>query len=303
MVHPIDTVKCRVQANVGPPGTPPMSAAAVVSDLVRRDGLLALYRGIGAPMVAYGLINAVAFSTNTMVTRYLRETWVEQGGRGGEREGGTVAGSSFNPWAVGLVGGAMAGLTSSFVRGPAERLKTVQQTAEMAGGGLPDRYQNTLRTMASLVREHGVARGLFTGTGATVVREVPQCAVYFLTYDGIRNACEKVVGREHATAGIVLAGGSAGVAQWVLTYPLDVVKSRIQACPPDTYKGVVDCAAKSLAAEGPLVFFRGIELALLRAFPLHASIFLTCELTHEVLANFREDLEDERRWMKKGGEF
>jgi len=54
------------------------------------------------------------------------------------------------------------------------------------------------------------------------------------------------------TAGIVLAGGSAGVVQWVVTYPIDVVKSRIQAFPPGTYKGLIDCAAKSLKA-GPVM--------------------------------------------------
>ena len=55
VVHPIDTVKSRVQTNAG------TSAMGVASSLVRRDGPLALYRGIGAPMVAYGVINAVAF--------------------------------------------------------------------------------------------------------------------------------------------------------------------------------------------------------------------------------------------------
>ena len=53
VVHPIDTVKIRVQANGG-------RAMSTASSLVKRDGPLALYRGIGAPMVAYGLINAVA---------------------------------------------------------------------------------------------------------------------------------------------------------------------------------------------------------------------------------------------------
>ena len=208
-----------------------------------------------------------------------------------------------NPWLVGLIGGATAGLTSSLVRGPAERVKTIQQVAESScgSGGVPEKYKNTVRTALSLAREHGILRGWFTGTGATIAREVPQCAVYFLTYDTIRQACDAAVGDDYRTAGIVLAGGSAGVVQWVLTYPLDVVKSRIQAFPPGTYTGTMDCAVKSLRAEGPLVFFRGIEMALLRAFPLHASIFLTCETVHRVLATIREDQEDERLWEARGG--
>ena len=57
VVHPIDTVKIRMQARVN---APPVSAVSTVSSLMQREGPMAFYRGIGAPMVAYGLINAVA---------------------------------------------------------------------------------------------------------------------------------------------------------------------------------------------------------------------------------------------------
>ena len=315
VVHPIDTVKIRVQTNGG-------HAMSTASSLVRRDGPLALYRGIGAPMVAYGLINAVAFSTNTSVVRLLREgidpKWLPRNSRGpgepsgsgrsgaGDGDGGGGAQTQTplltNPWLVGLVGGAAAGLTSSFIRGPAERVKTVTQVAESAcgTGGVPEKYRGTIRTARTLIKEHGVYRGLFTGTGATIAREVPQCAVYFLTYDTIRRACENWAGPSYETSGIVLAGGTAGVVQWVVTYPLDVVKSKIQAFPPGTYKGMLDCARQSVKQDGPLVFFRGIEMALLRAFPLHASIFITCETIHQALATLREDGDAEQRWKETG---
>ena len=288
VVHPVDTVKIRMQARVS---APPVSAVSTVSSLVQREGPMALYRGIGAPMVAYGLINAVAFTTHTEVTRFLR---------GDLGPSGTPV--LHDPYLIGLAGGAAAGLMSSFVRGPAERVKTVQQVAESScgTGKVPEKYRGTIRTAATLAREHGLLKGWFTGTGATVAREIPQCAVYFLTYDSIRRASQKAAGPGYETAGIVLAGGSAGVVQWVATYPLDVIKSRMQAFPPGTYNGLLDCAMKSLRAEGPGVFVRGIEMALLRAFPLHASIFLTCETVHGFLAKYREEQEAERRWERTG---
>ena len=91
VVHPIDTVKIRVQANGG-------RAMSTASSLVKRDGPLALYRGIGAPMVAYGLINAVAFSTNTAVVRTLREGF-----------DAADAPLLTDPWLVGLAGGVRPG--------------------------------------------------------------------------------------------------------------------------------------------------------------------------------------------------
>ena len=113
VVHPIDTVKIRIQANGG-------AALATASSLVNRDGPLALYRGIGAPMVAYGLINAVAFSTNTAVSRYLGGGGARLLRERGDRPGGPgrVSAVGVNPWLLGLLGGGAAGLTSSVVRGP-----------------------------------------------------------------------------------------------------------------------------------------------------------------------------------------
>ena len=305
LVHPLDTVKARLQA-----ATVPLAATAAASvrgassagfgvvgtlwngygyqqretamcvarNLLAQDGARGLYRGLTAPMLAYGAINAVAFATNASVRDAIEDRF------GKEVASSTVAGA---------FSGALAGLTSSFVRGPAERLKTVQQVVDCESG----RYRSALSTAMTLTREHGVIKGIFTGTGATIAREIPQCAVYFLTYDTMKTACvhafcgANVDVRDAApsarAAAIVLAGGSAGAFQWLLTYPLDVTKSRIQAAKPGTYSGVLDCAVKSVSAEGPMVLFRGLNMALLRAFPLHASIFASCEAVHSALARIR----------------
>lgn len=302
LVHPLDTVKARLQAatplttaatvrgastaGFGVVGTlgngygyqQRETAMCVARNLLAQDGARGLYRGLTAPMLAYGAINAVAFATNASVRDAIEDRF------GKEVASSTVAGA---------FSGALAGLTSSFVRGPAERLKTVQQVVDCESG----RYRSALSTAMTLTREHGVIKGIFTGTGATIAREIPQCAVYFLTYDTMKTACvhafcgENVDVRDAApsarAASIVLAGGSAGAFQWLLTYPLDVTKSRIQAAKPGTYSGVLDCAVKSVSAEGPMVLFRGLNMALLRAFPLHASIFASCEAVHSVLARIR----------------
>lgn len=305
LVHPLDTVKARLQAATVPLATATTTsvrgassagfgvvgtlwngygyqqretAMCVARNLLAQDGARGLYRGLTAPMLAYGAINAVAFATNASVRDAIEDRY------GKEVASSTVAGA---------FSGALAGLTSSFVRGPAERLKTVQQVVDCESG----RYRSALSTAMTLTREHGVIKGIFTGTGATIAREIPQCAVYFLTYDTMKTACvhafcgANVDVRDAApsarAAAIVLAGGSAGAFQWLLTYPLDVTKSRIQAAKPGTYSGVLDCAVKSVSAEGPMVLFRGLNMALLRAFPLHASIFASCEAVHSVLARIR----------------
>ena len=71
LVHPLDTVKARLQAPA-PAVTTAMvnttrGAMCVAKSLVAQDGARGLYRGLTAPMLAYGAINAVAFSTNAYV--------------------------------------------------------------------------------------------------------------------------------------------------------------------------------------------------------------------------------------------
>ena len=90
------------------------------------------------------------------------------------------------------------------------------------------------------------------------------------------------------------AGGTAGVIQWLPPiYCLDVIKSRMQTAPQGHYSGVWDCVLRlksehgarvfvrycSLSSDQQISFFvrRGLSPALLRAFPLHAVIFLAYE--------------------------
>lgn len=73
------------------------------------------------------------------------------------------------------------------------------------------------------------------------------------------------------------------MGQWIPTYPMDVLKSRISEAAPGTYNNVRDAAMQSYKAEGLGVFWRGLTPALLRAFPLHAFVFLGYEQTLKML--------------------
>jgi hypothetical protein len=85
-----------------------------------------------------------------------------------------------------------------------------------------------------------------------------------------------------------LAGGTAGVLQWLPPiYFTDIIKSRMQTADPGTYSGIIDCTRKVYLEGGSSIFFRGMTPALLRAFPLHAIIFLVYEETKLRLLSLR----------------
>ncbi|XP_004349848.2 hypothetical protein CAOG_01328 [Capsaspora owczarzaki ATCC 30864] len=82
----------------------------------------------------------------------------------------------------------------------------------------------------------------------------------------------------------LVGGGVAGTVAWVSIYPLDVIKSRLQAqsARPQAqrqYAGIADCTSKILQHEGWRGFTRGLSATVFRAFPVNAVTFFVYELT------------------------
>ncbi|CAM9518761.1 unnamed protein product [Discosporangium mesarthrocarpum] len=146
--------------------------------------------------------------------------------------------------------------------------------------------------------------GLFRGVNSTMLREAVQFALYYPTYEvckrelvwagsrfgvstsgpsgGSSSSSSNNTGRGVNTHPLILmaAGGIAGTVTWLPpVYMLDVVKTRMQTAPVGLYQSTWDCAVKTYRSEGLPAFFRGLGPSLLRAFPLHAVIFLGYELT------------------------
>ena len=63
----------------------------------------------------------------------------------------------------------------------------------------------------------------------------------------------------------------------VISYPVDVVKSKIQTDGfsegERQYKGIIDCVRKTFCKEGINGFFKGFGICILRADPVNASIY------------------------------
>ena len=117
-----------------------------------------------------------------------------------------------------------------------------------------------------------------------------QFAVYFGTYEYMREllhpGCR--TNGEESLSTMLVSGGLAGSLSWLCCYPLDVVKSRLQAqgaggAPPQ-YKGIMDCIRTSARQEGRQVFWRGLGPSLARAFLVNGAIFSAYELSLRYLS-------------------
>lgn len=158
LIFPLDTAKVRQQAYPHYKG--PMD---VMRSMVREGGIGSLYRGLLSPQAGFGVTFAISFAGYGQGTRFFRDGNTERVLTLGEM---TAA-------------GAWAGLLQSPARQVFERVKSVMQVQKGGGGGDKAPYKWSGECVVQLVKKEGLYQGLFRGLDATVLRELPQFAVYY----------------------------------------------------------------------------------------------------------------------------
>ena len=145
------------------------------------------------------------------------------------------------------------------------------------------RYAGPFDCAVQVFRSQGI-RGLYGGFWVTAWRDVPAYAAWFVAYDATKDLltsdAEAASGRPVTTQTALIAGSVAGVATWVSTYPLDVVKTVIQTAPPGTPSSQLTIgfvARQNYARHGVGFFFRGLAPTVLRAVPVSAVTFYVYE--------------------------
>jgi solute carrier family 25 protein 39/40 len=120
-----------------------------------------------------------------------------------------------------LLSGSGARVCAAFVTAPLELIRTRAHTHH--------KDLSALRTMMKMVEGGGV-RSLWTGLGATLWRDVPFSALYWLGYErGV-----EALGQSEADGSLTYmakaftAGAGAGMGAAFVTTPFDVVKTRRQ---------------------------------------------------------------------------
>jgi hypothetical protein len=120
---------------------------------------------------------------------------------------------------------------------------------------------------------------LWTGGGATLARDVPFSALYWLGVEPIRDAL--LVGREQTELQVLVANLSAGGASgWLaaaVTTPLDVVKTRKQLT-EGPHPSTLGMIRRIAAQEGWQALFSGVGPRAAKAAPACAIVLSAYEL-------------------------
>jgi solute carrier family 25 carnitine/acylcarnitine transporter 20/29 len=174
-----------------------------------------------------------------------------------------------------VISGALSGLLVSFIVSPFERIKILFQTNQ----GNWNFIRNNLNI-----------KFLFQGLSATFYRETPGFAIYFSTYNFLkdnRNFIPNLLNKSVQSNQIGLLesfcyGAISGSTAWIFIYPQDRIKTHIQAI-SDRNIGFASGFKEILSIGGYKGLYKGFSYALMRAIPLHATAFMSMEFCKKYL--------------------
>lgn len=251
--HPFDLVKVRLQTGVYD------SAMKGIKSTLVKEGLPGFYRGVIPPLIGVTPMFAVSF-------------W---GYDVGKRLVSSFSGVSISDFQISHIStaGFISAIPTTLVAAPFERVKVMMQIQDGAKSSMSS-------VIAEMYRTGGI-RSIFKGSAATLARDGPGSALYFATYEYLKQSLTKPGEEGLSLLNISIAGGFAGVAMWLGVFPIDTIKSTQQSS--NTNVSIVQTTKNIYKKGGIKAFFPGVGPALARSFPANAATFVGVELATNFL--------------------
>ncbi|KAH6886491.1 mitochondrial carrier domain-containing protein [Thelonectria olida] len=271
--NPLDLIKVRLQAQGASATSTPAIVAAASAAATSSSGSAytrhfgnptSLVTGTAAPILGYGALNALLFVSYNRSEAALNKAF-------------SVRESLWTTWLAGAVGGLATWVVST----PTELIKCRAQ--------LSTEHLSSWAITKQIWRNEG-SRGLYFGGAVTAIRDSVGYGFYFWSYELSTRWLAAGPGKEaslqHEAAKVLLCGGMAGVITWASIFPLDVIKTRVQAQPWGRQRetspllgggagqqkrdGALRVARDAYREGGVRVFFRGLTVCSVRAFIVNA---------------------------------
>ncbi|DBA00895.1 TPA: hypothetical protein N0F65_006095 [Lagenidium giganteum] len=264
------------------------SVVGAFGKVMRNEGLLALWKGNGASVLHRFPYSAVNFFTFEVVKTAIV----------------TQNHPSFKDksWTTMFASGAIAGAVATIACYPIDLIRTRLATQL----NTDVRYHGIRHAAQRISAEEGVF-GLYRGLGATLMVTVPNLAINFTLYEGLKNYArtyrdaqrrrrmevDEIVALQddNMHIGVVdtlICGGLAGIASSLVTFPVDVVRRRLQISGihaethgiPPTPWGI---ATELYHTQGVRGFYRGLTPELMKVVPMVGITFGTFEKLKKVM--------------------
>eukprot|EP01122_Echinamoeba_exundans_P009227 TRINITY_DN3211_c0_g1_i1.p1 TRINITY_DN3211_c0_g1~~TRINITY_DN3211_c0_g1_i1.p1 ORF type:complete len:303 (+),score=39.16 TRINITY_DN3211_c0_g1_i1:57-965(+) len=208
IVHPIDTVRARLQTQKGQMYKGMFDA---FKQTVSREGWLALYKGIGIVWAFTTPAHALYFAGYELSKKIIMPH------KKAEEKG----------FVVHFMSGVVADIAGGFVWTP---MDVVKQRLQVQRNNEGIKYRNSFHGVTTIFREEGI-RGLYRGFGAAIATYAPFVGFYFAFYEQWKRSMGQLRGVDSESLTLIeqLSGAFlAGALASAVTNPLDVVKTNMQ---------------------------------------------------------------------------
>lgn len=236
-----------------------------------KDGLLGLWRGNSATMVRVMPYAAIQFCSHDQYKRVLGSYYGYQG-------------KALPPFPR-FLAGSLAGTTAAMLTYPLDMVR-----ARMAVTA-KEMYSNILHVFVRISQEEGV-KTLYRGFTPTILGVIPYAGITFFTYETLKKLHTEKTKRSQPYPYERLAfGACAGLIGQSASYPLDVVRRRMQTAgvTGSRYGTILGTMREIVTQEGVVRgLYKGLSMNWVKG-PVAVGIsFTTFDITHGLLLKLHQ---------------
>lgn len=243
----MDTIKIRLQLVLVK--AQPVSGVHLISEILRKEGVAALWKGNVPAEYLYIFYGASQFTSYSVLNRSFGEFQ--------EKFNFTL-----HPLAHSFVVGCGTGIFSTLITYPFDLLRTRLAANDSA------QFLSMSKIAREIYQDHGM-RGFLAGIGPSMLSIVASSGFFFCTYSLARDVTKFIESRYHRQVWAVEAvcGFVAGATSKALTFPLDTIRKRLQML---HHKSSWLMLVDHWRHHGLRGFYRGFGVSLLKTAPTSA---------------------------------
>lgn len=288
LLHPLDLIKVRYQVNESI-NSPYKSIFSAIRDISTKEGVRGLYQGLGPAIIASSMSWGGYFFFYEFLKKHILAHRYSQGNN--LLESNKLHSSDH------LLAGVGAGSVMVFLTNPIWLAKTRLQlqgtySHKVDGAVTVKKYTGLLDVLVSVYRHEGLP-GLYKGLTPALIL-TSNGAIQFALYEYFKTVSEALrgsplSGERYAQSAVesMVLGSSSKMLATIVTYPYQVVKSRLQqlvrvnaageVVTVATYTGTANCVLEMYRTEGLKSFFKGLLPHCLRVAPSAGLTFVVYE--------------------------
>jgi solute carrier family 25 folate transporter 32 len=265
---PLDLMRTRMQVWNDISARDQQTTKAVVQQILQKEGWRGMFRGLGATLVTVPLFWGVYFPLYDETKHYIT-TKYNSGGN--ER---------YHPSLIHMMSAVSTGAVADVICNPLFVIRTRLQTQALHQ--IADHQTLQATGMAQTAKELYATHGLpifWRGMTANLIG-LSHVAIQFPTYEFLKKSCRDRHGdgSPETAVELLVSSGLAKMCASLLSYPHEVLRSRMMDSRAQVAPSLVGTAKHIYAQEGFAGFYAGLPVALARVIPNCCMTFLTYEM-------------------------